>query len=240
MRCTSSPCRRLTGLLLALVLIVSSFPLSTVRADNTLDASFQVACVFQNDFAVSYKCKINTPGDFTNVRLNIEFEKYAEGAASPTWVKSAITDYNYDSRSGEYAFTYRGISAAELGNKVKFSLSADKGGQTYKSSTKSLTLKQYAMYLLNANQNNTDEVSRKLCALLVDMLNYGASTQAYFNINAANPVNNQLTEAQQALGAGMVENPTSCYNLTALSGSTVSFTNVALVFGNTVDLAVLW
>ena len=178
MRCTSSPCRRLIGLLLAVFLIVSSFPLSTVRADNTLDASFQVACVFQNDFAVSYKCKINTPGDFTNVRLNIEFEKYAEGATSPTWVKSTITDYTYDSQAGEYAFTYRGISAAELGNKVKFSLSADKGGQTYKSSTKSLTLKQYAMYLLNANQNNTDEVSRKLCAHLVDRLNYGESTHA--------------------------------------------------------------
>ena len=238
MRFTSSPCRRLIGLLLAVVLIVCSIPSSTVKADLSLDASFQIACVFQNNFAVSYKCKIKTPGEFSNVRLNIEFEKYAAGSSSSTWEKTTIKDYTYDSSTGEYAFTFRGISAAELGNKVKASLSADKDGQTYTSSTKSVTLKQYAMYLLNANQDNTDEVSKKLCALLVDMLNYGALTQAYFNVNAANPVNNQLTDAQQALGAGMVENPVSCYSMAALSGSTVSIKNVALVFGSTVDLAV--
>ena len=130
MRCTFNPSRKIIGLLLMVVLTVNCFSFADVSAAQTksLDASFEIACVLQNDFAISCKCKINTPGNFSNVRLKSQFQKYAPGSSSPTVKETVLTDYTYDSSTGEYVFVFRGISAAEMGNYLQGTLLADMGG----------------------------------------------------------------------------------------------------------------
>ena len=240
MRCTSGPCRKIIGLLLMVILTVNCFTFPSVQADTKpLDATFDIACVLENSFAVSCKCKINTPGNFTNIRLKTEFQKFAPGSSSSTWKESVLTDYTYDSSTGEYTFIFDGISASEIGNTIKGTLYADLGNQTYSCETTPMSLEQYILYLISVYEGKTDQESASLCTLLVDMLNYGAAAQKYFNVNANNPVNRYLTSAQKAKASQRVDNPSSCAKMTSLSGAAATVKSVSLLLGNTVDLAAL-
>lgn len=237
MRCTSGPSRRIFGLLLAVLFTVSCFSFSTVNADQTkpLDATVEVAGMVENSFAIIYKCRINTPGSFSNVRLKVEFQKYAPEASECTWETTEITEYKFD--NGEYTFVFNGISAAEMGNTVKGTLCADNGGQTYAGGTVSLSLKQYALYLLSLCEGSAEQFNIKLCTLLVDMLNYGAAAQLYFKVNTGDLVNKDLTVSQRSLGTPRIENPSSCWKDKPLSNASADIESVALLLGNNVDLA---
>lgn len=241
MRCTFNPSRKIIGLLLMVVLTVNCFSFADVSAAQTksLDASFEIACVLQNDFAISCKCKINTPGNFSNVRLKSQFQKYAPGSSSPTVKETVLTDYTYDSSTGEYVFVFRGISAAEMGNYLQGTLLADMGGQTYSCDTMPISLADYAYYLLSLHEQSTAENDKKLCTLLVDMLNYGAAAQKYFNVNSGNPVNKNLTSSQKALATKRVDNPVSCLKTASLANAEASVQSLSLLLGNSTDLAAL-
>ena len=135
--------RKFLGLMLAIALILS-MQTATVSAAPTqdIDVSFSAACSFEKDLNLVYNCKINTPGDFTNIRLRVSFQKFSDNSGSYTWENSEITDYTYDATSGRYRFEFKGICSDEMSNTVKCTLCANIGNQAYASQTKEFSVKQ--------------------------------------------------------------------------------------------------
>ncbi len=233
--------RRFIGLILAIAIVFSMSSVSgTVLAAPTqdMDVSFNVACAFQNDLSLVYYCKINSPGDFTNIRLRISYQKFTGAGGSFNWQDSVITDYTYDADTGNYRFVFRGIAAAEMSNTVKASFCADIGNQAYQCDASDFSIKQYAEAVLSYYSSSTKEEDQKLCTLMVDMLNYGAAAQTHFQRNLNNLANKDLTDAQRALGSPALESTSSSLKHTALPDAVVFFKTVKLVFRNTVDLVI--
>ena len=76
-----------------------------------------------------------------------------------------------------------------------------------------------------------------LKTLLVDMLNYGAAAQTYFNYNTGNLANSTLTAAQKKLGTSASSlNIASDASETAISSPKAQFTGKNLLLGNNVAL----
>ena len=225
--------------MLAIAMILS-MQTATVSAAPTqdIDVSFSAACAFEKDLNLVYYCKINTPGDFTNIRLRVAFQKFSDDSGSYTWENVNVTDYTYDPSTEKYRFEFKGIRSDEMNNIVKCTLCANIGNQAYASATKEFSVKKYAEAILKGYASKTDEASKKLCTLMVDMLNYGAAAQKYFNKNTKKLANADLTEEQKAFASPLVTDPVSVLKNQSLSGSTASFKSVSLSFLNTIDFNV--
>ncbi len=91
-------------------------------------------------------------------------------------------------------FTFRNVSAKEMGSELTATLYVVRNGETSASEPLTYSVRRYALNMLARTDDDTFKT------LLVDMLNYGALAQEYFDYNAANPVNAALTAAQQAYG----------------------------------------
>ena len=230
--------RKITGLILAMVMLVTSYGSTFVMAADvkTLDVTTQVACAFQNDFSLVYYYKINTSGSFTNLALNVQFQKFSGSGTSATWETKTITNYTYDSTTKQYRFVFSGIGAPEMGNTVRTKLTAKIGSQAYESSNLDFSIKSYAANILSTKASSTKDEDKKLCTLMVDMLNYGAAAQTYFGINTGNLANGSLTSAQKQLASKTVTSASSCFSQQALSSATASIQQIALSFDNSVDL----
>ena len=231
--------RKFLGLMLAIAMILS-MQTATVFAAPTqdIDVSFSAACSFEKDLNLVYNCKINTPGDFTNVRLRVSFQRFSANSGAYTWETTDITDYTFDASTGKYKFVFKGICSDEMSNTVKCTLCANIGNQAYASATKEFSVKKYAEAILKKYGTETDDASKKLCTLMVDMLNYGAAAQNYFGRNTRNLANSGLTDAQKALATPLPTQYNSVQNVQPLTGSTASFKSAALSLLNTVDFIV--
>ena len=225
--------------MLAIAMILS-MQTATVFAAPTqdIDVSFSAACSFEKDLNLVYNCKINTPGDFTNVRLRVSFQRFSANSGAYTWETTDITDYTFDASTGKYKFVFKGICSDEMSNTVKCTLCANIGNQAYASATKEFSVKKYAEAILKKYGTETDDASKKLCTLMVDMLNYGAAAQNYFGRNTRNLANSGLTDAQKALATPLPTQYNSVQNVQPLTGSTASFKSAALSLLNTVDFIV--
>ncbi|MBQ5966816.1 MAG: DUF4838 domain-containing protein [Clostridiales bacterium] len=231
--------RKFLGLMLAIAMILSMQTAAVAAAPTQdIDVSFSAACSFEKDLNLVYNCKINTPGDFTNIRLRVSFQTFSDNTGNYTWKNTDITDYTYDASTGKYKFVFKGICSDQMSNIVKCTLCANIGNQAYASQTKEFSIKQYAEKILEIYGPNTDEESKSLCTLMVDMLNYGAAAQKYFDRNKHNLANSGLTDAQKALATQLPDQLNSVLNVQALTGSTAKFKSAALSLLNTVDFIV--
>ena len=217
-----------------LILAILSFGVvftAPVNAAENLDAKIFVSYDFQEDFDMIFNCKIYTSGDFSNVRLNVDF------GGKKTEIKQA--DFS-DAKTGLYRFTFRGVSAAEMTTVAKATLLATSGSKTYQSAVKETSVKSYAMTILDyySKLNNSKiETQRKAtCTAIVDMLNYGAASQIYFGKNTNDLANKDLTAAQKKMASSLDFTPSTCFKKTALSGATASLEKIAVSFENPVDL----
>ena len=96
--------------------------------------------------------------------------------------------------NGSYwVYTYTGIAAKEMGSLVTATMHGTKDGKDCSGKSLEYSVKQYAYNKLKAD--TTDD---KFKTLLVDMLNYGAAAQEYWNYNPKNLVNAELTDEQKA------------------------------------------
>ena len=231
--------RKFLGLMLAIAMILSMQTAAVAAAPTQdIDVSFSAACSFEKDLNLVYNCKINTPGNFTNIRLRVSFQTFSDNTGNYTWKNTDITDYTYDASTGKYKFVFKGICSDQMSNIVKCTLCANIGNQAYASQTKEFSIKQYAEKILEIYGPNTDEESKSLCTLMVDMLNYGAAAQKYFDRNKHNLANSGLTDAQKALATQLPDQLNSVQNVQALAGSTAKFKSAALSLLNTVDFIV--
>ena len=215
--------RKLLGVLLAVTLFVSCFEGFEVKAAPTqeLVAKCNVTCEFDSSFSLVYYYTILSTGDFKDFYLNVAFQKYEKNSAtSYSWKNINITDYTYDSKTKQYRFVFDGISAAEMGNRVRARLCAKIDTQVYASEYTEYNIKKYAEDVLFAKANSNSDADKKLCTLMVDMLNYGAAAQAYFGQNTGNPANKDLTSEQKALASQEITNPSGCLNKGSFSNPT--------------------
>lgn len=89
-------------------------------------------------------------------------------------------------------YTFRNLSASEMGTAVTARLFYNGEGEDHMSSALTYSVKQYAMNMLEQTEDDA------LRTLLVDMLNYGAEAQKYFGVNVEQLANAELSEAQRA------------------------------------------
>ena len=226
MTTVSALCRRAAVCLMAVVLIVGVYSGVAVKAAEELDAKITVSYDLQEDFDMIFNCKIYTSGSFSDVKLKVDF------AGKTTEIKKA--DFS-DPSTGLYRFTFHGVSAAEMTTIAKATLYAKLGSDTYKSSTYETSVKSYAMSMLNYYSKSADDKVKKQCTAIVDMLNYGAAAQVYFNKNTNNLANKDLTAAQKKMASSLSASPATCYSKTDLASASASIEKIALSFENPVD-----
>ncbi|MBR6119179.1 MAG: InlB B-repeat-containing protein [Oscillospiraceae bacterium] len=122
--------------------------------------------------------KLDASGNVTETK---RFGAGQEGAVSDGYIREAVyTDITAKEMGVSYAASFHGFAAD--------------GSETY-SNTVTNTVRDYVIGELVKTDN--DDATRKLAA---DLLNYGAAAQTYFNFDAENLVNANLSaEAQAAM-----------------------------------------
>ena len=160
--------------------------------------------------------------------VTIQFEK-PEYVAGKTIDEVTLVEDYIDTVIGKkqaLRFEYKGIFAKELSVDVKVTIFAD--GEVIK--TEIYSVKEYAM-----KQLAKSSVPASLKTLLVDMLNYGAAAQIYFDYNTDNLANADLTEDQQALASQELAEMTSHKNAVGGEAATVVLAGTALVLENAIE-----
>ncbi len=123
----------------------------------------------------------------------IEVVKHApEGDASYRY--GAEQDEGLTENTSTWQADFTHVFAKEMGLEIEARLYAqDAGGQIYRSSAKTVCIRDYLAGRLTATNNRVEQ--RVLCA---DILNYGAAAQKYLNYETDHLVNQELTTEQLA------------------------------------------
>ena len=124
-------------------------------------------------------------------------------------------------------FKFTGLTAMKMS--VVFTVTVYDNNEFVESETFSIT--EYAYRQLN-NPNS----SQTLKTLLVDMLNYGALSQLYFEYNTENLANANLTDEQQAYATSEVPESTSIKEVIEGEDSYVKYIAASLSLENTIAL----
>ncbi|MBQ6551147.1 MAG: InlB B-repeat-containing protein [Lachnospiraceae bacterium] len=200
--------------------------------DVTLTLTFKHNCEFSSNIALHYIVPQSELQGYSNIKLYIQMEKYAESASTPTLQEYTITKWTeYKSGSTLYhEFVFPGIFAAEMGNQIYATIVAEKDGVEYRSQADVYSIKAYAYNRLAKTDSATFRT------LLVDMLNYGAAAQIHFKKNAANPVNADLTAEQKAYGTQTDPELFDSESTVTLPGATAQINGKNLVFDSSVFL----
>ena len=120
----------------------------------------------------------------TNFTATITQENKDAVVVTPTIVPVKDTDY--------YKFYYSGVAAKEMTDNLTLSIKDANNTEIF-SNTASVC--QYAMAAIN---DTTGEIVPTEKTLLINLLNYGAEAQKYFNYNVNNLANANLVQAGQA------------------------------------------
>ena len=102
-----------------------------------------------------------------------------------------------------YKVCFEGLAAKEMNDEITAVFYNANGQQI--TNTKTDCIADNAMRALSHYQTRTDEKSKLMAQLYVDMLNYGAAAQAQFKYNTGDLANSELTEAQNALASELPE-----------------------------------
>ena len=183
-----------------------------------LGITFIHSCAFGNNLSIGYLVKDSDLEGYSDFWLDVsgtELRNYST-------ITSGGVRY--------YRFVYSGIAAKQMGDELTAILYATKDGETLQSKPDIYSVKTYAYNQLGKSQDNTFK------RLLVDMLNYGAAAQVYFNYDVGNPVNKDLTDAQKALGTPGTPTLTPVNNSIPLAGATASFAGKNVAFQNSIAL----
>ena len=193
--------------------------------------AFRHSCSFGNNLAINYYAPVSDLEGYENIRMEIRKQIFNDDG-SITWSAAELKKYTRSTVSGVnyYRFAYTGIAPKEIGAEVRMVLLCEKNGETYVSEEDVYGVGTYAYNRLEAS---TDGVFK---TLIVDMLNYGAKAQEYFNYNKTNPVNAALTEEQKALGTQKDPELKTVEKVTETAGATATFYGKSAVFNSNVEL----
>ena len=199
--------------------------------DITFTAAFEPAIEKFNVYGANMTLGNDLAMNFFILKANYadgiyaEITKTAANGETKT-VKASFAPYG---NGALYSVRYDGLAAKEMGDQLSVVIYNAEGQAI--SNPWLDSVKDYAMRMLPGAK---DDIIR---TVYVEMLNYGAAAQAQFNYNTENPVNNELTEAQKALGITDVEVKNEQVKDQYCAGSNLSLENQILLnlfFKNTI------
>lgn len=189
-------------------------------------------CSFGNDLSMLYAIPVESLRNCSDIRLKVVKDYILQDGTTEerekllTPVKYAIDGTLY------YRFDYKEVSAKEIGDTLTASLGFTKGEREYNGKVDEYSLKRYAEERLAASANESFK------RLLVDLLNYGAAAQSYFEYKTDKPVNADLTEEQKALSLGKYNGITKVVSDEDTGVYEAEITRKNIKFGNRIELLV--
>ena len=148
--------------------------------------SFGAQLYLENDLTMAFRVKSSKLAnyDLSTAYLIVEREVYETGAKEATLLTTEIHDYTL-SDDGRVVFSYPGIAAAQMNDAIRATLYIkDASGKEYVSPVLNTSVATYLDGLLGIYANDS-----KMLTLIMDMLNYGAAAQIYFDRHADSLVN---------------------------------------------------
>ncbi len=138
-----------------------------------------------------------------SVKYEVKSELFVDGVYSNPYVifrfnDKEITVSEYTVKDERLIFAFTDIAPKQMNDTIYATLYAEINGDIVSSTTREYSVATYCYSMLDKYSINNS--NGKFCTLLVDMLNYGAAAQTYFNYNTENMVNSRLTEEQRAMG----------------------------------------
>ena len=207
---------------------------SELYPSRHMNITFSHNVALNNNLGIVYYIPKSELEGCENVKLILQKEQFNENGSVRTIASEELTSYIIENSGygDEYVFEYNNIAAKEMGSKVYATVYAEKDGKSYISQIDEYSVSTYAL-----NKLNKSSTKAALKTLLVDMLNYGAAAQTYFNYNTGHLANSSLTAAQKKLGTSASSlNITSDVSETAISSPKAQFTGKNLLLGNNVAL----
>lgn len=189
-------------------------------------------CSFGNDLSMLYAIPVESLRNCSDIRLKVVKDYILQDGTTEarekllTPVEYAIDGTLY------YRFDYKEVSAKEIGDTLTASLGFTKGEREYNGKVDEYSLKRYAEERLAASANESFK------RLLVDLLNYGAAAQSYFEYKTDKPVNADLTEEQKALSLGKYNGITKVVSDEDPGVYEAEITRKNIKFGNRIELLV--
>lgn len=189
-------------------------------------------CSFGNDLSMLYAIPVESLRNCSDIRLKVVKDYILQDGTTEarekllTPVEYAIDGTLY------YRFDYKEVSAKEIGDTLTASLEFTKGEREYNGKVDEYSLKRYAEERLTASANESFK------RLLVDLLNYGAAAQSYFEYKTDKPVNADLTEEQKALSLGKYSGITKVVSDEDTGVYEAEITRKNIKFGNRIELLV--
>ena len=144
----------------------------------------------ENDITVLVKSNLTTVGSYINPYI-IVVQELEDGETKETKVEGVV-------EGTAYVFRYEGVEAKQVGDEFVCTIYAyDANGYVVKgASAAPYSAKKYCDTQIKKNISVSGQ--EKLVTLLVDLLNYGAAAQEFFNYKEDALVNADLTAEEQA------------------------------------------
>lgn len=187
-------------------------------------------CSFGNDLSMLYAIPVESLRNCSDITLKVVKDYILQDGTVETREKILTpVEYTIDGTT-YYRFDYKEVSAKEIGDTLIAYLDFTKGEQNYNDKVDEYSLKQYAEERLAASANESFK------RLLVDLLNYGAAAQTYFEYKTDKPVNAELTEEQKALSTGKYKEITKVVSDEDTGVYEAEITRKNIKFGNRIEL----
>lgn len=170
-----------------------------------ISIKFGYSVAFDSDLKMNYRIKLEniaaaipnytTEGAYLVVEKDQYFSDGTTGVDTQT-LYAVLTDERM-------IFTLNGIQSVEMGSELRAVLHIfDRDGKEYVTPADSISILAYVQsFLDHAETNNATSLSR----MLIDLLNYGAAAQVYFNRRADVLVNAGMDAYQQYATKELVE-----------------------------------
>lgn len=189
-------------------------------------------CSFGNDLSMLYAIPVESLRNCSDISLIVTKDYVLQDGTVEQREKTLTpVEYTIDGTT-YYRFDYKEVSAKEIGDTLIAYLDFTKGEQNYNDKVDEYSLKQYAEERLAASANESFK------RLLVDLLNYGAAAQTYFEYKTDKPVNAELTEEQKALSSGAYDEITKQISDEDTGEYEAKITRKNIKFGNRIELLV--
>ena len=170
------------------------------------------------------------------------YESFYVEIVKDVWNSEPVT-YRFDNideyvaSSSAYTLKFENIAAKEMGDEFRATIHAfDADGNEYYGPTMASSMESYLKGVL---RNGTTAAQIKMKPLCVDMLNYGAAAQNYFEYNTDELVNADLTEEELALGTTEIPTYSDTYATTD-TDNVIQIRAKAASFGSKVTMNVVF
>ena len=202
-----------TGESRSLRFLVDRDVLPPVEETPTEDESltFGAQLYLENDLTMAFRVKQDKLDayDISTAYLVVERDVYESGAKEATVEAMTIREYKVE--NGRLIFSYPGIAAAQMNDAIRATFYIkDASGKEYVSPVVNTSVATYLDGLLSASASDT-----KMVTLIMDMLNYGAAAQVYFDRHADAPVNEAFESFKTYASYASADFKTALENLSA-------------------------